>query len=66
MESLSPLPRSIPGSAQSLSEEVSVSILIDRHLILHICKGVLVNLTPEEAHALRVYLAKHSRKWLGL
>ena len=55
------LPRRIPGSQQSLSDALVISILIDRSLTLTVGKAVLVLLTHEEAIELRRYLANHAR-----
>lgn len=59
------LPRAIPGSKQSLSDDLTVSVLIDRNLILELGKAVLVILTAKEAAALYLYLEKHHFKFLG-
>jgi hypothetical protein len=55
------LPRRVAGSQQSLSDNLVVSILIDRSLTLTCGKAVLVLLTAEEAIELRRYLASHAK-----
>ncbi len=55
------LPRRVAGSQATLSDNLVVSILIDRSLTLTCGKAVLVLLTAEEAVALRRYLAQHSK-----
>jgi hypothetical protein len=57
------LPRRLPGSKQELSDQLVVSILIDRSLVLECGKAVLVLVTAEEAAALYTYLRKHSNKF---
>ncbi len=58
------LPRRIPGTQQSLSEELVVSILIDRTLTLTVGKATLVILTSTEAAELYKYLHRNKKKFL--
>lgn len=53
------LPRRLPGSKQPLSDNLTVSILIDRNMTLEVGKAVLVLLTADETKALYDYLDKH-------
>jgi len=55
------LPKRLAGSKQTLSDQLTVSILIDRSLTFECGKAVLVLLTHEEAIALRRYLANHAK-----
>ena len=57
------LPRKIAGSQQDISDQLSVSILIDRTLLLNCGRAVLVILTADEAASLQHYLNKHRLKW---
>ena len=57
------LPRRIAGSQQSLSDNLTVSILIDRTLLLECGKAVLLIVTADEAAELHAYLNKHRLKW---
>ncbi len=57
------LPRRLPGSKQPLSDNLTISILIDRNITLEVGKSVLVLLTAEEAAALRDYLQRHTAKF---
>lgn len=59
------LPRRVPGSKQALSDNLTVSILIDRNVTLEVGKSVLVLLTSEEAAALLAYLQKHGNMFQG-
>jgi hypothetical protein len=55
--------RAIPGSKQTLSDNLEVQILIDRSLVLEVGKAVLVLLPADEVIALRRYLASHAKKF---
>ncbi len=57
------LPKRIPGSKSQLSDQLTVSFLIDRALLLECGKAVLLLLTAEEAAALYVYLERHKGKF---
>lgn len=57
------LPRRIPGSKAALSDQLVVSILIDRMLLLECGRSVLLMLSAEEARNLYEYLVKHQRKF---
>lgn len=57
------IPRRIPGSKTSLSGDLTVSILIDRAMLLEVGKNVLLVLSAEEAAALYSYLQRHSKKF---
>jgi len=55
------LPKRLAGSKSELSDHLTVSILIDRSLLIEAGKAVLLLLTYEEAVELRRYLAKHAK-----
>jgi hypothetical protein len=55
------LPKRLVGSKQDLSDHLTVSVLIDRSLLLEAGKAVLLLLTYEEAIALRRYLANRAK-----
>ena len=57
------LPRRIPGSKTQLSDQLVVSILIDRALLLECGRSVLLLLSAEEAAHLHLYLLKHKNKF---
>ena len=57
------LPRRIPGSKTPLSDQLVVSILIDRALLLECGRSVLLILSAEEAAQLHLYLMRHERKF---
>ncbi len=59
------IPRRIPGSKSTLSDQLVVSILIDRSLTLEVGRAVLIVLSAEETTSLHVYLQKHQRKFTG-
>jgi len=59
------LPRRIPGTQQSLSDDhLVVSILIDRTLTLTVGKATLIILTSNEAAELYKYLHRNKKKFL--
>lgn len=57
------LPRAIPGSKTTLSDNLTVSILIDRNMTLELGKNVLIILSTEEAAALHEYFQRHAAKF---
>ncbi len=57
-------PRRIPGTTETISDQLVVSFLIDRMCVLEVGKAVLVLLTPEEAKGLYTYLHKNKRKFM--
>ncbi len=59
------LPRTIPGSKTQLSDDLTVSILIDRAMLFELEKHVLVLLSKEEVYTLYLYLERHRFKFLG-
>ena len=59
------LPRTIPGSKTQLSDDLTVSILIDRAMLFELEKHVLVLLSKEEVYTLYMYLERHRFKFLG-
>lgn len=59
------VPRRIPGSKTPLSENLTVSILIDRALLFEAGKSVLLLLSAEETTALHIYLQHHEKKFTG-
>ncbi len=58
------LPRRIVGTQASLSDQLTVSILIDRTLTLTVGKATLILLTSNEAKELYLYLHKNKRKFV--
>ena len=58
------LPRRIPGTQHNLSEELVVSILIDRTLTLTVGKATLIILTSNETAELYKYLHRNKKKFL--
>ncbi len=63
MHIVPPRPRKVPGSTAQLSDQLVISILVDRSLLLECGRAVLVVVTAEEAAALYAYLQKHHRKF---
>jgi hypothetical protein len=57
------LPRAIPGSKTTLSDNLTTSFLIDRNMTMELGKNVLIILSTEEVAALYDYLQRHAAKF---
>ncbi len=57
------LPQAIPGMKVTLVKGLTVSIGIDRALVMELGKGVVVIFSPEETSLVFDYLLRHARKF---
>ncbi len=60
------LPRRVAGSQENLSNDLVISILLDRNVLLEFGRGVLLILTAEETAALYTYLHKNKKKFVNV